>query len=288
MKNSIFLIIISVILGIVNFSVQAKGQLFIIGGGDRPGYMAKKIIELAGGKNSKIVVIPMASSVPLESALWQKYELEKAGAGKVEFVRFSKETVDADSNLSVFDGATGIYFSGGDQSRLTQSMLNTKMLEKIRQIYKNGGVIAGTSAGAAIMSKIMITGNELVNKDSTRIFASVQNGNIETVEGFGFIDKAIIDQHFVKRKRLNRLITVVLENPKILGIGIDESTAIIVNPDDTFQVMGENTVMVYDATESQNISVDKNGNLSVSQMKLHILKSGDRFNLITKKVIWEK
>jgi cyanophycinase len=285
MKKCIVSILTLIVLVLSTFSIEAKGYLYIIGGGERPNYMVKKIVELAGGTKSKIVIIPMASSVPLESALWQKYEFEKAGAGKVDFVMFSYETVDADSNLSILDGATGVFFSGGDQSRLTKSMLNTKMLQKIKMIYSNGGVISGTSAGAAVMSKIMITGNELVNKDSTRYFASVKKGNIETVEGFGFIENAIIDQHFVKRKRLNRLITVVLENPKIIGIGIDESTAIIVNPDDTFQVVGENTIMIYDATQAEKISTDKNGNLSASQLKIHILKSGDKFSLKDIKVL---
>ena len=285
MKKCTVSILTLIVLVLLTFSVQAKGYLYIIGGGNRPNYMVKKIVELAGGSESKIVIIPMASGVPLESALWQKYEFEKAGAGKVDFVIFSRETVDADSNLSILDGATGIFFSGGDQSRLTKTMLNTKMLNKIKTIYSNGGVISGTSAGAAVMSKIMITGNELLNKDSTNSFISIEKGNIETVEGFGFINNAIIDQHFVKRKRLNRLITVVLENPEILGIGIDESTAIIVNPDDTFQVVGENTVMIYDATQAKNISSDKDGNLSASQLKFHILKSGDRFSLKDKKVL---
>ncbi|MFC2088037.1 cyanophycinase [Calditrichota bacterium] len=285
MRRNIVLFLIFIVITLSPFSILAKGYLYIIGGGKRPNYMVKKIVELAGGNKSKIVIIPMASGVPLETALWQKYQFEKAGAGKVNFVIFSKETVDADSNLSVLDGATGIFFSGGDQSRLTKTMLNTKMLQKIRTIYTNGGVISGTSAGAAVMSKIMITGNELLNNDSTRNFINIQKGNIETVEGFGFIKKAIIDQHFVKRKRLNRLISLVLENPEVIGIGIDESTAILVNPDETFQVIGENTVLIYDATSAKNISTDKNGNLSAAQLKFHLLKSGDRFSLKEKRAL---
>lgn len=285
MKNSkiLFLIIIFTIL--LSSIIQAKGYLYIIGGGKRPGYMVKKIVELAGGSQAKIVIIPMASGVPLESALWQKYEFEKAGAGEVDFVIFSKETADADSNLSVLNGATGVFFSGGDQSRLTMTMLNTKMLQKVKKIYLDGGVVSGTSAGAAVMSKVMITGNELVNNDSSRSFIAVQKGNIESVEGFGFISNAIIDQHFIKRKRLNRLITLVLEKPNLTGIGIDESTAIMVNPDDTFKVIGENTVMIFDASTSKKIATDKNGNLSASYLTFHLLKAGDRYSLKDKKVL---
>ena len=238
-----------------------KGFLFIIGGGKRPKYMQQKIVELAGGKESKIVIIPNASSRPLDSALFQRYQFEQAGAGEVVFILSIPETADDDSNLAVLQDATGIFFSGGDQSRLTKHLQNTKLLDKIKKIYENGGVISGTSAGAAVMSKIMITGDELVNKDTTRSFISIQKGNVATVEGFAFIESAIVDQHFIKRKRLNRLINLVLENPTLLGIGIDESTAIIVNPDHSFEVLGENTVMVFDGRELTGISKDKNLNL---------------------------
>jgi cyanophycinase len=263
-----------------------KGNLYIIGGGERPSYMVKKIIELAGGpEKAKIVVIPNASSVPLESALWQRYDFEKGGARNVHFLLFDRSTADTDSNLAILDGATGIYFSGGDQAFLTRDLLGTKLMEKIRTVYANGGVIAGTSAGAAVMSKIMITGNELINKDSTRAFIDIMKGNIENVEGFGFITKAIIDQHFIKRRREHRLFTVVMENPQLLGIGIDESTAIWVKPDDTFEVTGENTILILDASNSRDISTDARGNLSGSGMKMHILKAGQKFDMNKKSLM---
>ena len=129
------------------------------------------------------------------------------------------------------------------------------------------------------MSKLMITGNELINKDSSDIFISIQKNNVEVKEGFGFIKTAFIDQHFIKRKRLNRSISIVLENPELLGIGIDESTCIIVNPDDTFEVLGENQVIVFDASNCSEIKVDKNGNLGAENIKMHILLSGDKFDI---------
>jgi cyanophycinase len=135
------------------------------------------------------------------------------------------------------------------------------------------------------MSEVMITGNELINKDTSDIFISIQKNNVEVKEGFVFIKTAFIDQHFIKRKRLNRSISVLLENPQLLGIGIDESTCIIVNPDDTFEVLGENQVIVLDATNSSNIGVDKNGNLGAQNIKMDILLSGDKFDLINKEVI---
>ncbi|MCX8009997.1 MAG: cyanophycinase, partial [Ignavibacteria bacterium] len=192
-----------------------------------------------------------------------------------------------DSTLAKLNGAKGIYFGGGDQSLLTKALLGTKFLDKIKEIYKVGGVISGTSAGAAVMSKIMITGDELLNKDTTNPFNSIRKENIKTTEGFGFIESAIIDQHFVKRKRLNRLISVVLENPKLLGIGIDESTAIVVNPNNTFEVLGEASVLVFNASKSK-VRTDKHGNLSGDDINLKILINGDRFDLKTKNLIKRK
>ena len=131
----------------------------------------------------------------------------------------------------------------------------------------------------------MITGNELVNKDSTIWFVTIEKGNVETIRGFGFLKNVIVDQHFLKRKRHNRTIASLIEHPNLFGIAIDESTAIIVYPDETFEVLGTNQVLVYDPTDGNNIREDQRGNLGISDMKLHVLISGDKFDMKTKKVI---
>ncbi len=141
--------------------------------------------------------------------------------------------------------------------------------------------MGGTSAGAAIMSKVMITGDELINKDSSNIFTSIMQGNVETVEGLGFLDEVVVDQHFVKRKRLNRLISVVLEHPTLPGIGIDESTAIIVSPGGHAEVMGVGTVVVFDPRGAAGIHADARGNLAARNIALHIYNAGETFNLKT-------
>lgn len=286
--NRIQLIFTFIVISIAfnfTFAQKSDGHLLIIGGGNRPDYLTNRIIELAGGVDSRIVIIPMASGDPLGAALYQKEQFERLGVKDVDYIICNKEEANLESNLKKLDNTTSIYFSGGDQSLLTDAILDTKLIDKIHGIYKNGGVISGTSAGAAVMSKIMITGNELINKDSTYSFFAIQEGNIETVEGFGFVTEAIIDQHFIMRKRLNRLISVVLENPNLVGVGIDESTSIIVNPDRTFEVLGERTIMIFDATESNNIQVNSLGLMSASDMKMHILSSGQKYDLINKKVI---
>jgi cyanophycinase len=285
MKKYLLLSFIITLIFNLSISPQNKGHLVIIGGGDKPTYILQKIVDLAGGTNSKIIVIPNASSEPLESALYNVEEFITLGCSNVDYIMFNREDADKDSLVNKLSGATGIYFGGGDQAFLTRDLLGTKLLDAIKNIYKNGGVISGTSAGAAVMSEVMITGNELKNKDSTYTFITIERGNVENIEGFGFINSAIIDQHFIKRKRLNRLISMVLEYPNLIGIGIDEETSIIVNPDSTFNVLGENQVMIFNPSNALNIKEDAHGNLGVENLKVDILLSGDKYDLRTSSII---
>lgn len=265
-----------------NFS-QTKGHLLIIGGVQTP-EIEKKFVELAGGPDARIIIIPNAGSEPkLNSEIEQK-TFNSLGA-KADYILFTRETADDEANLKKMEWANAVFFTGGDQSDLTRDMLGTKLLQKVFEIYNNGGTVGGTSAGAAVMSEVMITGNELINKDSSKSFVTIEKGNVETKKGFGFLKTVIIDQHFLKRKRHNRTISALIEHPNLLGVAIDESTSIIVNPDDTFEVFGNNQVLVYDPTNAKNIREDKKGNLGISNMKLHVLISGDKFNLKTKEVI---
>ena len=138
--------------------------------------------------------------------------------------------------------------------------------------------MGGTSAGAALMSKVMITGDERFSKDTVNLFRSIRKDYVETVEGIGFLTDLIIDQHFVKRKRHNRLISVVLEHPELVGVGIDEATAIIVRPNGFFDVIGAGNVMIYDATHATEIRSDAHGNLAAQGLTLHLLAAGDSYD----------
>lgn len=282
-KKFLFGIIISAILFSPCVSSITKGKLVIVGGVQTT-EIVKKFVQLAGGSSAKIIIIPNAGSDPVESSEEQKKEFAELG-GLSDYLIFTRETADEKANLDKMDWANAVFFLGGDQSDLTRDMLGTKLLSKVFDIYNNGGVVGGSSAGAAVMSEVMITGNELINKDSTRNFVTIQRGNVEVKTGFGFLKTVIIDQHFLKRKRHNRTISTLIEHPNLIGVAIDESTAIIVYPDDTFEVLGSNQVLVYDPTNSDNIREDKNGNLGISEMKLHVLISGDKFDLKTNKVI---
>lgn len=267
----------------IHSSSQAKGKLVIVGG-VQTSEIVKKFVELAGGAEARIIVIPNAGSNPVENSEEQVKEFTDLGA-QSGYLLFTRETADDEANLKKMDWANAVFFLGGDQSDLTRDMLGTKLLQKVFDIYNSGGTVGGSSAGAAVMSEVMITGNELVHNDSTTSFVTIEKGNIEVKQGFGFLKTVIIDQHFLKRKRHNRTISTLIEHPHLIGVAIDESTSIIVYPDDIFEVLGNYQVLVYDPTNSNNIREDKNGNLGISNMKLHVLISGDKFDLKKREVI---
>ena len=249
----------------------------------------QRFVELTqrnGG--GKIVVFPMASSVPAETGPYEIEKLTAAGARYVEYHILTREEALDEQNAAILNGADGVWFSGGDQTRLTAALGDTPIHRRLLEIYEGGGVIGGSSAGAAVMSEIMITGEEKreVGENSYG-FEVIKGDNIVHTPGFGFIRSVIIDQHFVRRIRHNRLISLVAENPELLGIGIDESTAIIVTPEDTFEVDGAGNVIVYDLTEAE-VDIDAEQAVRAYDGRMHILKAGDWFDLKAKKVMAPK
>ena len=262
---------------------QPKGHLLIIGGGKRGTAIMEKLVHLSGGAQAKVAVFPMASGYANEVGPEQAQELRATGCGEAAALNLTRIQADTDSALKLLDGVTGIFFSGGDQSRLTAVLKGTKVEARLHQLYENGAILAGTSAGAAVMSAVMITGEER-RPAADSSFNIIEAENIVTTPGFGFLQDAIIDQHFVRRKRHNRLISLVLERPHLIGIGIDEATAIWVKPDRTFEVIGGNSVVVYDATQAR-VARDPSGyGLQANDVRMHILRHGAIFNLKSKKV----
>ncbi|MCL2414806.1 MAG: cyanophycinase [Bacteroidales bacterium] len=258
---------------------EIKGHLLIIGGGTTD-QLRRKIVELAGGpEDAKILVIPFAAGDATEQAGIRESQRFRDSTGvRADFVAFERGEADLEENLRKLDGITGIFFSGGDQTRLTDVLLGTKFLERIKEIYRQGAVISGNSAGAAVMSEIMITGRELVNTSNVR-FRFIREGNVEFTEGFGFIDFAIIDQHFIQRSRQNRLINLVIEH-NLPGIGIDENTAVIFSGGGrTFEVYGTRSVMVFEPRFRTSPRTDELGNLSADAIEMRILLSGDSHTL---------
>jgi len=178
--KQLFLLLVLVTVS-VNGQDKPKGNLFIIGGGNREDAVMERFVRLAGGSDSKIVIIPIASG----------YQMKRIGCKNIDFLIFDKSTADSPENLKKLEGVTGVFFGGGDQNILTKAMLGTKLLDLVKNVYYSGGVVGGTSAGAAVMSQIMITGDELINKDSSRSFNTIQKNNVKTAEGFGFAKEQI-------------------------------------------------------------------------------------------------
>jgi cyanophycinase len=267
----------------------SRGHLVIIGGGSRPDPVMNRFIELADGfKDGKILVIPMASADAVDTGTYQVNQMKTLGAKNASFLIVSNEEAKQDSSVEKLNGITGIFFSGGVQTRLMRAIGSTRFAERIFQLYKSGAVIGGTSAGAAVMSEMMITGDEKrPDKRGDRVFNRIEGVNIVTENGFGFLNNCIVDQHFVRRKRHNRLISLIIENPKLVGIGIDEATAVIAYPDQTFEIIGENSVVFYDARKSIVAPFDSTEtyNLAADNIRMHILTNGFKINLITNKII---
>ena len=255
-----------------------KGKLFIIGGGDKSPAMMKELVRLAGfGPRDYIVALPMASEMPDSSVIWTREDFQDTGAPEVIGFNFTGKENMTPARLDSVRHAKLIFIGGGDQLRFMQVVQNTPLYAAIHEAYNNGAIIAGTSAGAAVMTAKMLTGNQKRHLVYTGAFTTIEEGNIELAEGLGLLRGAIIDQHFIKRQRLNRLLSVAIENPSELCIGIDESTAILVEGGQA-RVLGESQVIVIRNTRKTHAA--KNGLLGVQGLSLDIYLPGESFSLV--------
>jgi cyanophycinase len=252
-------------------SDRKPGPLIVIGGhedkeGDRA--VAERV------RGGKLVLATIASRQPegyLES--YQKAFADLGVTDLVELYVNDRGETHNEGKLSVLEGAAGVFFSGGDQLRIASQIGDTPIERRVRAIHEAGGLIAGTSAGASVMSETMLVGG--TSSESHRI------GDLNMAPGLGLIRNAIIDQHFAERGRIGRLLGAVAHNPRILGVGIDEDTAIVLE-DERFKVIGSGAVYVVDAEEvtQSNIAEARSTTaLSLHDVRLHVLASGDGFDL---------
>ena len=184
-----------------------------------------------------------------------------------------------ESKVRILNGANAVFFTGGDQTKITSQIGDTLVFRRVQEIYGDGGLIAGTSAGASALSETMLV--EGGDEES-----HVIGGSMRMAPGLGLIGGVIIDQHFMERGRVGRLLGAVAQNPKNLGIGIDEQTAIVVERGNGFYVLGSGAVYVIDGshvTYSNIAEEDLNKTLSIYDVKMHVLSQGDRFDLINRK-----
>jgi cyanophycinase len=259
------------------------GTLIIIGGHeDRDPKGDRKILrEVAGHvKGGKLVLATVASHSP--EGYFDDYDAAFADLDIGELVELYVEDRNEASDrekLDVLDDARAVFFSGGDQLRITSQIGDTGIEAKVRRIYERGGVIAGTSAGASVMSDTMLVKG--TSSETHRI------GDLHMAPGLGLIRNVIIDQHFAERGRFGRLLGAVAHNPRVLGMGIDEDTAAVVE-DECIRVIGSGAVYVVDGTDVTHSNVAEarpDRTLSMHNVTVHVLAAGDRFDLRTRKPV---
>ena len=255
-------------------SDSAEGNLVIVGGGPRPESIMNKIVELS--PDSSILIIPMASSIPDTVGWEQRDQFYGYGAKQVDVLLMDENDKTDPAIADQIRNAKGIWFSGGDQNRLMEYLGDGILIEAVHEAYKNGAVISGTSAGAAVMSRVMITGDE-VDPDEYRAFATIRKDNIVTTPGIGLLTNVIIDQHFIRRSRMNRMISALLDHPERFAAGIDEATALWVRPGGHFEVIGESqVVLLMDGSSNDVQPGELHGS---SAMQMYVLPPGSTFEI---------
>jgi cyanophycinase len=220
------------------------------------------------------VVLPMSSEYPDTSFFYFKEDYDPVCKNAIVCFNFTKETVNNKSWLDSLQHARLIFITGGDQLRFMNIVLNTPVYQAIQNAYKNGATIGGTSAGAAVMSKHMITGNQLSDTSYSATFRIVHDNNIEIKEGLGLLTSAIIDQHFIVRSRYNRLLSAIAKYPSLPCIGIDEATAIIVQGNKV-KVTGESQVIVLQHPEQ--VQITSKGLIKLKDLQFSVYTEGDEF-----------
>jgi cyanophycinase len=254
---------------------RSPGPLIIIGGGeDKEGertILREVAKEVDGGK---LVIATVASHEP--EGYFEAYQRAFADLGVTDlvelYVKDRAETLDPDK-LSVLDGAAGVFFSGGDQLRISSQIGDTPIEQRVRAIHERGGLLAGTSAGASVMSETMLVKG--TSGESYKI------GDLHMAPGLGLVRNMIIDQHFAERGRFGRLFGAVAHNPRELGIGIDEDTALLFK-DNRFEVIGNGCVYVVDGagvTHSNIAEAEPERSLSMYDVRLHVLSAGNGFDV---------
>ncbi len=257
---------------------EPLGSLIIVGGGDTPSIVQERLVDLAGGPGkAKIAVLPMAGTKFDEEAREVIDELKQLKAEAV-LVNLSREDAKRESTAKYLEEFTGYWFLGGDQLRLAAMLLGTRALEAIERRFEEGAVVGGTSAGAAVMSSAMLTGRgrRLKGPEAAEL-RKIARGMTDVGLGFGFFPGAIVDQHFMQRARYNRLLSAVLDHPQLLGVGIDEETALLVRPDGIWEVLGSHYVKIFDARRAR-ILEDDDELAGATDIRMHILPAGSLYN----------
>jgi cyanophycinase len=259
------LALLSAMMILMFLQTNAQERLIIVGGGKRPEAAMAKFVEWAGKERAHILIIPWATSEPQASFDYLKKDLAAFNPKEIELAPVAPLTEEKKNKfLEQLKNATGVFFTGGDQVRIMEVLKDVSLLQSLQQRYGGGTVFGGTSAGAAIMSSQMITGEG--------DFTVIDGKMVETKGGLGLLPAdVIVDQHFIKRQRQNRLFGLILRNREKFGIGIDEDTALVLIDNRYGEVVGTRQIMMVKAQKSDGALI------------VHLLQPGEWLDLRKRK-----
>jgi cyanophycinase len=255
-----------------------EGTVIVIGGAEdkvRDRVILNRFVALAGGADATIVVISTASSLGPEAGERYRQVFTELGAARVRPLHVvTRPHANDDTVALALHDATGVFLTGGNQLRLSSTIGGTRLAEAMVTRFRGGAVMAGTSAGASAMSSHMIAFGASGATPKQRM--------AQIAAGLGLLPGVIIDQHFQQRNRLGRLLSLIAQNPSLLGLGVDEDTAGVVGPDHVMEVIGRGSVTIVDGSSSETDAWDVRGHrpLMISNVVLHSLPTGYRFDLI--------
>ncbi len=253
------------VLGALPLLAQS-GTLVIAGGGKLPERIFQTFVEASGGKGARIAVLPTASGEPKESAAAMVDRLKTLGA--VPIVLDPRTRAQSEAFANEVQDCTGFWFTGGDQKRIHDLLVGTGLHRAILQAHDKGAAVGGTSAGAAMMTRLMLEGQADVSETAP--------GTYKTIEGLGLLSGCIVDQHFLRRGRHNRLLSLLMEHPDHLGLGIDEETAAVVKAG-KLRVVGARRVLVFDPATMKTLRG------TFQDLRLHLLGEGQGLDLTSRK-----
>jgi cyanophycinase len=260
-------------------SSETRGWIIPVGGGEkkvRTSTIIQRFVELSGGVDAKMVIIPTASELDTAGDRTKKV-FGELGVTDIEIVDLAtRAECENPELLEKLSDATGIFFTGGNQLRLSTTIGGTSAARIIRQRNADGVHVAGTSAGAAFICEHMIADG--------KTGSTPKRGMVSLSPGLGLTNQVIIDQHFRERDRIGRLLTAIAYNPFVTGIGVDEDTAAFIGPDDVIEVFGSGGLTVLDTSHlefSSMAQARKGQAVSLMGVRLHILLEGDRYDMNT-------
>jgi cyanophycinase len=252
-----------------------KGKLIAVGGGEGGEGVILETIAAKAIDGGRLVVIIIATEEPERSAAAYRRIFRKLGVEDVSALIIEKREDALDKQrIDKLKEASVVFIPGGDQLKMTGLLGDSKMFQTMQELYKNGATIAGSSAGATILASTMIISGDGDDSDSI--------SGLGMASGFGFIKDMVIDSHFAERGRINRLLGAVTQNPKNLGIGLDEDAAVVIGADNCFSVIGSGAVYVVDGSGITYSSLSEQrpeGIVTIHDVKLHVLQSGDKYDL---------